>query len=105
MELTHRLTITLVLNLFFLNCKAIGYALEKGHVKLIKLLLNHPRVDPSADNNYGMNFIDLVIFLAIRLASENGHIEAVKLLLNHPNIDPSDNNNIGMNFIEFVTHL
>jgi hypothetical protein len=33
-----------------------------GHVKVVQLLLNDPRVDPSDDNKY-----------AIRCTSENGH--------------------------------
>jgi ankyrin repeat protein len=61
---------------------AIRLASKNGHVEVVKLLLNDPRVDPSAENNY-----------AIRLASENGHVEAVKLLLNDPRVDPSAENN------------
>jgi ankyrin repeat protein len=53
-----------------------------GYVEVVKLLLNEPRVDPSADDN-----------CAIRLASKNGHFEVVKLLLNDPRGDPSAYNN------------
>ncbi len=49
------------------------------------MLLNDPRVDPSADNNGG-----------IRCASRNGHVEVVKLLLNDPRVDPSAYNNDAM---------
>ena len=61
---------------------AIHLASRYGHVDVVKLLQNDPRVDPSADNNR-----------AIRFASENGHIEVVKLLLNDPRADPSDYSN------------
>jgi hypothetical protein len=80
-------------------------ASKNGHIEVVKLLLNHPKVDPSAVNNYGMNSIDLIIVLAIRLASEKGHIEVVKLLLNHPKVDPSANNNYGMKFIDIIIYF
>ena len=48
----------------------------------MKLLLNDPRVDPSADNNF-----------SVRRASANGRVEVVKLLLNDPRVDPSADNN------------
>jgi ankyrin repeat protein len=38
-------------------------ASSNGHVEVVKLLLNHPKVDPSADDNFGMNFIDLITYL------------------------------------------
>jgi ankyrin repeat protein len=41
---------------------AIRMALIKGHIEVFKLLLNHPNADPSADNNYGMNFIDFITY-------------------------------------------
>jgi ankyrin repeat protein len=81
-------------------------ASQNGHIKVVKHLLNHPKVDPSDIDNVGMKYIDLVTyFVAIRLASENGHIEVVKLLLNHPKVDASAKNNIGINLIEFLIHL
>ena len=55
---------------------AILLALRYRNVEAVRLLLNDPRVDPSADDNY-----------AIRCASENGHVEVVKLLLNDPRVD------------------
>jgi ankyrin repeat protein len=36
---------------------AIRYASENGHIEVVKLLLNHPKVDPSAKDNYGMNLL------------------------------------------------
>ena len=61
---------------------AICLASEYGHVEAVRLLLNDPRVDPSADSNY-----------AIRCSSNNGHAEVVKLLLDDPRVDPSADNN------------
>jgi ankyrin repeat protein len=81
-------------------------ASENGHIEVVKLLLNHPKVDPSSKNNYGNNFIDLVnVSLAIRLASQRGYNEVVKLLLNHPKVDPSAENNSGMKFIDFIIYF
>jgi ankyrin repeat protein len=80
-------------------------ASQSGHIEVVKLLLNHPKVDPSADNQYGMNFINLNIFKAIQFASRNGHVNVVKLLLNHPKVDPSAENNYGMSFIGLITYL
>jgi hypothetical protein len=42
---------------------AIRLASENDHVEVVKRLLNHPKVDPSADNNYVMNFIDFITYL------------------------------------------
>lgn len=47
-----------------------GHASRKGHVEVVRLLLQDERVDPSAADNY-----------AIRWASENGHTEVARLLL------------------------
>ncbi len=45
-------------------------ASEKGYTEIVKLLLKHPKVNPSINNNY-----------AILLASQNEHLDVVKLLL------------------------
>jgi hypothetical protein len=37
-------------------------ASENGHIEVVKLLLNHPNVDPSDNNNIGMKHVDLVIY-------------------------------------------
>jgi hypothetical protein len=37
---------------------AIRLASENGCIVVVKLLLNHPKVDPSDENNYGMNIIE-----------------------------------------------
>jgi ankyrin repeat protein len=49
---------------------AIGSASRKGHVEIVKRLLQDPRVDPTVDGQY-----------AIKFASINGHYKVVKLLL------------------------
>jgi ankyrin repeat protein len=64
------------------NYGLISYAVEKGNILVIQLLLNDNRVDPSVFNNY-----------AIRFACETGSVEITRLLLNHPKVDPSVNNN------------
>jgi len=56
---------------------AIKYASENGHLEVVKLLLQDPRVDP-IDNNY-----------AIQVASKNSHSEVVKLLLQDPRVKTS----------------
>ena len=60
----------------------LGYTCEKGYVKIVKLLLSDPRVDPTTNYNY-----------AIRFASEKGHLEVVKLLLSDHRVDPTAKNN------------
>jgi hypothetical protein len=88
---------------------AIRLASKYGHVEVVNLLLNDPRVDPSFYNNDAIRWasengqVQVVTLLlkdprvdpsaynnhAIRRASENGHVELVKLLLNDPRVDPS----------------
>ena len=57
-------------------------SLYRGHDEVVELLLENPRVDPSAEDNY-----------AIRKASQAGEVEVVKLLLKDPRVDPSANYN------------
>ena len=84
-----------------------------GLYDIFETLLEDPRVDPSAYNNYAIVFasdnghLEVVKLLlkdprvdpsakdnySIELASENGHHEVVKLLLKDPRVDPSDDNN------------
>ncbi len=40
--------------------KAIIWASKNGHLEVVKLLLNDSRVNPSAQDNYGNNFNDLI---------------------------------------------
>jgi hypothetical protein len=73
---------------------AIRLSIGIGHVEAVRLLLNDPRVDPSADSNY-----------AIRWASENGHVQVVKLLLNDPRVDPSAYNNHAIRSASWKGHV
>ena len=61
-------------------CKrlVIEFQLLPTLLYIVNQLLEDPRVDPSANNNY-----------AIRLASEHGHIAVVNRLLEDPRVDPS----------------
>lgn len=51
-------------------------------VELLKILIEHPNVDPSVKSN-----------VAICRMVKCGHIEIVKLLLDHPKVDPADQHN------------
>ena len=61
------------------NCTIIAAA---GYIKVVKALLKDPRVNPSAGENY-----------AIQYASEHGHTQVVERLLQDSRVDPSANNN------------
>lgn len=56
-------------------------AAQNGHLSIVKLLLNDPRVDPTAEDNY-----------PLRKSAANGHIKVVEELLKDPRVDPSCNN-------------
>ena len=60
-------------------------ACKNGCIEVVKLLLQDPRVDPTANDNYAFIY-----------ACENGHTEVVKLLLEDPRVDPSANNNFAI---------
>jgi ankyrin repeat protein len=88
------------------------------HVELARHLINHPDVDPSAEEceTFGLicdeGFMDVIKLLledkridpcaddnyAIQGAVENGHIEAVKLLLKNEGVDPNANSNFAIGF-------
>ena len=40
--------------MFLILNEAIRRAADSGHLEIVKLLLQDNRVDPSADNNYGI---------------------------------------------------
>jgi hypothetical protein len=75
------------------NNSAIRWASYNGHIEVVKLLLQDPRVDPSDGDNY-----------AIRYASSNGYTEVVKLLLQDPRVDPSDRNNYAIQYASQYGH-
>jgi ankyrin repeat protein len=56
--------------------EALCEASAKGHLEIVRLLLQRTNVDPSAFDN-----------CAIRWAAKYGHLETVKLLLQYPNVD------------------
>ncbi len=61
------------------------YAIEKGDIDKVKLLLTNPEINPADGNNN-----------AIRDASGGGHTEVVKLLLNDPRVNPAALNNMAL---------
>ena len=65
--------------LFYISNSAIAHASQNGHTEIVKLLLNHPKVNPADNANY-----------AIRTASYNNRIEVVKLLLTNSRVNPTD---------------
>ena len=75
------------------NC-AIGLASMKGHIEIVKLLLEDERVDPSADDNS-----------AVERASENGHAEIVRLLLADKRVDPSAGDNYAIQWASSKGHI
>jgi ankyrin repeat protein len=58
------------------------WACHRGYCKLVEILLQNSRIDPSSLDN-----------LAIQLAIQENHIETVKLLLLDTRIDPSSSDN------------
>ena len=60
---------------------ALMWASVRGHLDVVKLLLQDERVDPAAANNDGLT--------ALMSASWFGHLDVVKLLLLHPRTDPT----------------
>ena len=61
-------------------------AIRAGAIKIITKLLNDPRVDPTAHDNFAIKY-------ASGYASGYGQTEIVRLLLNDPRVDPSANDN------------
>jgi hypothetical protein len=59
---------------------AIRYSYR--HPKVVELLLKDPRVDPSANNNYGtaLHRYELIFFVALKMASQYNHSEVADLL-------------------------
>jgi hypothetical protein len=73
---------------------AISWAAEKGHLEVVKLLLEDKRVDPGDCDNY-----------AIRWAAENGHLEVVKVLLKDKRVDPGASDNYAIRWAAEKGHL
>ena len=62
-------------------------ACDRGHIEIVKLLLNDNRVDVNKANKYG--------WTPFSTACEKGYIEIVKLLLNDQRIDINQTNYLG----------
>jgi ankyrin repeat protein len=73
---------------------ALRLACEKGHTKIVKLLLENKYVDPSAANNE-----------ALCLAAESGYLDIVKLLLDNKEVDPRADLNYPINYAFMNGHL
>jgi hypothetical protein len=69
-------------------------ASKNGHLAIVERLLQDPRVDPSAQNNF-----------AIAIASMNGHLAVVERLLEDPRVDPSAKNNCAIRWAAYSNHL
>lgn len=59
-------------------------ACKEGHAEVVKLLLNHPKIDVNKTHNKGV--MPLYIGTPLFVACQAGKIEIVELLLNHPDI-------------------
>ena len=69
-------------------------SIQHDHLEIVKLLLSHDRIDPSAKNNH-----------AIRWASEHGHLDVVKLLLSDARVDPAADDNYAIRWASHYGHL
>ena len=76
------------------NISVIDLAIKKGHLEIVKLLLEDSRIDPSEEGSF-----------VLGLASEYGHLDIVQLLLQCPQVDPSDKNNYSIIFASQNGHL
>jgi len=57
---------------------ALHYAVENGHIEIVKMLLDLPEIDPSADDQNVLN-----------IACQKGYYEIVEMLLKDDRIDPT----------------
>ena len=99
-------------------------AIKSNDIKNVNLLLNHPKVNLSNEDNSAIieasnaGHYDIVKLLlndhrvnpgdyynsAIIEASKNGHYDIVKLLLNHPKVNPADYYNSAIRYASRVGH-
>ena len=99
-------------------------AIENNDIKNVKLLLNHPKVNPSDKDNWAIRYAsieghyDIIKLLlnnnrvnpaainnwAIRYASIEGHYDIVKLLLNDHRVNPADLNNLAIIYSSMGGH-
>jgi hypothetical protein len=76
------------------GCNILHIAVEKGNIKIVKLLLSKEDID--------VNFRDLNGFTALHIAVERGNIEILKLLLSKENIDVNLQSLNGCNVLHIV---
>jgi ankyrin repeat protein len=99
-------------------------ACGNGKSDVVRQLLAHSSVDPSACKNYAIRWASVNCHTeVVRLlladprvdpsdrnnwdimgASVNGHTEVVRLLLAHPNVDPSDRDNFVIKWASYFGH-
>jgi ankyrin repeat protein len=68
------------LNIFSFSCM---FSRKLSSDKIVKLLLNHPKIDINLENKNG----DTPLFLSIKYLNNSSSEETLKILLNHPKID------------------
>ena len=71
--------------------------MKNNHIDIVKVLLNDPRVDPSAQDSYGKNLNNMIVTskTAIIWASKIGHTDIAKVLLNDSRINPNARDKYG----------
>jgi len=62
-------------------------ACKNGHTEIVKLLLSHPKIDPSYGELVGMT--ELGTQSPLYFACEQNNKEMIKSLLSHPDLDPN----------------
>ena len=104
------------------NDFAFRGAIMRGHLKVAKLLLSDPRVDPTTSRNQSIDYacqtgqLEIATLLlrdsrvipgidTIGLASKNGHTEIVQLLLDDKRVDPSYDDNEAICEAIFEQHI
>ena len=74
--------------------KQLILASIEGNIKIIKKILEDPRIDPSMHNN-----------CALRMASENGHLEVVDRLLKDERVDPRSDSHYAIRYASKNGHV
>ena len=75
------------------NAKTLEYAVKRGHVQVMKLLLDTLGIDVNEKINPGLFIEDKTL---LHVAAENGRIEVVKALLATPGIDVNAKKRYGL---------
>ncbi len=77
----------------------LRYAVDRGHLDVVRLLLADPRVNPQVDISAFVGSESLLL-IAIR----NDRTEIVKLLLADPRIDPAEIDNLALHVASAIGH-